>query len=116
MILNRELSWLEFNRRVLMEMEDLTTPILERLRFSAIFASNLDEFFMVRVAAIKNQISSGYEDVDPTGLTAREKLELINETVSELVDLQYKMTMSQLETLREDGISLIRSAEFTQVY
>lgn len=112
MIFNRELSWLEFNRRVLMEMEDLTTPLLERLRFSAIFSSNLDEFFMVRVAAIKNQISSGYEDADPTGLTAREKLELINETVSELVDLQYKMTMSQLETLREEGISIIHKSEF----
>ena len=113
MYFNRELSWLEFNRRVLYEMDDLKQPLLERLKFSAIFSSNLDEFFMVRVAAIKNQISSGYEDPDQTGYTAKQKLDLINEKVSELVTLQYEKTMSQLEELAVSGIKIIHKTQFT---
>jgi len=113
MLLNRELSWLEFNRRVLMEMEDTSTPLLERLKFSAIFSNNLDEFFMVRVAALKNQLSSGYEDVDPSGLTPREKLTTINTRVNELVYLQYEMTSKLLTELRELGVKILRRSEFT---
>lgn len=113
MLLNREISWLEFNRRVLMEMEDTTTPLLERLKFSAIFSNNLDEFFMVRVAALKNQMSSGYEDIDPSGLTPREKLTLINTRVNELVHLQYDLTAKLLADLRDAGIKILRRNEFT---
>ena len=113
MLLNREISWLEFNRRVLMEMEDTTTPLLERLKFSAIFSNNLDEFFMVRVAALKNQMSSGYVDIDPSGLTPREKLTLINTRVNELVHLQYDMTAKLLVELRDAGIKILRRNEFT---
>ena len=113
MLLNRELSWLEFNRRVLMEMDDDATPLLERLKFSAIFSSNLDEFFMVRVAALKNQISSGYEEKDPSGLTAREKLTLINQRVNELVIKQNEMTTKLLGNLKKSGVRLLKRSQFT---
>lgn len=113
MLFNRELSWLEFNRRVLMEMGDESAPLLERLKFSAIFSSNLDEFFMVRVAAIKNQISSGYSEADPSGFTAIEKLTKINDKVKQLVSEQYAMTTELLKKLDENGISIIRKADFT---
>lgn len=113
MLFNRELSWLEFNRRVLMEMGDEAAPILERLKFSAIFSSNLDEFFMVRVAAIKNQISSGYMETDPSGLTATEKLSKINEKVKELVTDQYTMTTHLLSQLEENGIKIVRKNDFS---
>lgn len=114
MLFNRELSALEFNRRVLLEMEDQEPPILERLKFSAIFSSNMDEFFMVRVAAIKNQISSGYEEADPSGLTPHEKLTQINAVVKELVDTQYDMTTKLIKQLGEQGISIVRKGQYTQ--
>lgn len=114
MLFNRELSALEFNRRVLLEMEDQEPPILERLKFSAIFSSNMDEFFMVRVAAIKNQISSGYEEADPSGLTPHEKLTQINAVVKELVDTQYDMTTKLIKQLDEQGISIVRKGQYTQ--
>lgn len=114
MLFNRELSALEFNRRVLLEMEDQESPILERLKFSAIFSSNMDEFFMVRVAAIKNLISSGYEEADPSGLTPHEKLTQINAVVKELVDTQYEMTTQLIKQLDEQGISIVRKGQYTQ--
>lgn len=113
MLFNRELSWLEFNRRVLMEIGDEAAPVLERLKFSAIFSSNLDEFFMVRVAAIKNQISSGYLEADPSGLTAIEKLSKINEKVKQLVTDQYAMTKHLLSQLEENGIKIVRKIDFS---
>ncbi|MFL6568714.1 MAG: hypothetical protein ACJ8LI_06060, partial [Chthoniobacterales bacterium] len=67
--LNRELSWLEFNRRVLEEAQDATQPLIERVKFLTIFSSNLDEFFEIRVAGIKQQIASETSDVGPDGLT-----------------------------------------------
>jgi polyphosphate kinase len=67
--LHRELSWLEFNRRVLEEAKDEAVPLLERVKFLAIFSSNLDEFFMVRVSRIKRQLKKGIRSITPDGLT-----------------------------------------------
>lgn len=82
--LNRELSWLEFNARVLHEAEDERTPLLERLKFLAIFWSNLDEFFMVRVAGLRRQLSAGVLQTPPDGLTAAEQLDQIDGRVRQL--------------------------------
>ncbi len=82
--LNRELSWLEFNARVLHEAEDERTPLLERVKFLAIFSSNLDEFFMVRVAGLRRQLSAGVLQTPADGLTPSEQLDLIDARVREL--------------------------------
>ena len=81
--LNRETSWLEFNRRVLEEAQDSRNPLLERLRFYCIFRSNLDEFFMVRVASLQHLIEEGDNKPDPSGLTPSEQLEAIFSRVRE---------------------------------
>jgi polyphosphate kinase len=83
--LNRELSWLDFNARVLTLAEDPDTPLLERAKFLAIFASNLDEFYMVRVAGLKRRMQTGLPIRSPDGLSAREQLEMIAERAADLV-------------------------------
>ncbi|OOM79569.1 polyphosphate kinase [Clostridium puniceum] len=87
---NRELSWLEFNQRVLDEAKDNTNPLLERLKFLAISSSNLDEFFMVRVGSLYSQIQAGFEEREVSGLTPSEQVDKILHKVRKMVKDQYK--------------------------
>lgn len=82
---NRELSWLLFNKRVLSEAKDKRLPLLERLKFLSITASNLDEFFMVRVASLKDMVNAGYKKRDIAGMTTEEQLAKVNEETHRLV-------------------------------
>ncbi|HSH38901.1 MAG TPA: polyphosphate kinase 1 [Chthoniobacterales bacterium] len=94
--INRELSWLEFNRRVLEEAEDPTQPLIERVKFLTIFSSNLDEFFEIRVAGIKQQIESETSDIGPDGLTPTEAFDAIQRRTHELVADQYALWNAEL--------------------
>jgi polyphosphate kinase len=104
--LNRELSWLKFNQRVLEEANDPGKPLLERLRFVAIASSNLDEFFMIRVAGLKQQVESGIDRKDAAGLNAIEQLNYIGSDVREMVRLQYWYLKKILGGLRNHNVYL----------
>ena len=109
---NRELSWLEFNRRVLEEAQDPRVPLLERVKFLSIFSSNLDEFFMVRVAELKRRIQSGDQDLGPDGLTAGETMAAVVSRVHELVDEQHRCFLEEVQPLlAAEGIHLVRPKE-----
>ncbi len=94
--INRELSWLEFNQRVLHEALDRKTPLLERVKFFCIFSSNLDEFFEIRVAGLKQQRESDIVEQSPDGLTATENLRAIHRRVRQLVERQYACWRDEL--------------------
>src|SRR5204862_4557556 len=94
--INRELSWLEFNRRVLEEAQDPTQPLIERVKFLTIFSSNLDEFFEIRVAGIKQQIKSETSDIGPDGLSPTDTFGRIQKTVRELVGTQCALWKNEL--------------------
>ena len=105
--INRELSWLEFNRRVLEEAQDPTQPLLERVKFLTIFSSNLDEFFEIRVAGIKQQIESETSDVGPDGLSPTENFNSIQRVVRELVAAEYALWKNELlPELAKNGIRI----------
>lgn len=109
---NRELSWLEFNYRVLGEARDKTTPLFDRLKFLSITASNLDEFFMVRVASLKDMVHAGYTKPDIAGMTATEQLDAISLKTHELVEQQYKTyNRSLLPLLKQNGLKVITGHE-----
>jgi polyphosphate kinase len=105
--LNRELSWLEFNRRVLYEAQDARTPLLERLKFLAIFSSNLDEFFQVRVAGLKQQLAAGIVERTADGMTPDAQLRAISAIVRDLTR-QHRQTLMHdvIPALAENGVHL----------
>ncbi len=102
--INRELSWLKFNQRVMDEAADRSNPLLERLKFIAITSSNLDEFFMVRVAGLKHQLENGINHHDIAGLSVKEQLEAISEATHVLVKQQYTYYKLILKKLEKEGI------------
>ena len=109
---NRELSWLEFNYRVLSEARDKSIPLFERLKFLSITASNLDEFYMVRVASLKDMVHAKYTKPDIAGLKPEEQLVKISEKTHELVNLQYSTySRSLVPALRQHGLCIIPDHE-----
>ena len=109
---NRELSWIKFNERVLSEARDKNLPLFERLKFLSITESNLDEFFMIRVASLKDMVHAGYTKKDLAGLTASEQLELILKQAHELVNQQYSTySRSLLPALKQNGLEVVVSHE-----
>ena len=111
--LNRELSWLAFNARVLHEATDPRVPLLERLTFLAIFSSNLDEFFMVRVAGLRRQVESGTVHVTPDGLTAAEQLDAIRDRVGVLLAEQRRCFAELQRELAPHHVRIVSMAELT---
>ena len=112
--INRELSWLEFNARVLHEAFDPRNRLLERLKFLAIFSTNLDEFYMVRVAGLRRQIAAGVQHVPPDGMTPSQQLAAIIERVADLVEQQRKCLYDVLlPELGQHGIRIVRIEELT---
>ncbi len=108
----RELSWLKFDDRVLGEARDKSVPLFERLKFLSIVSSNLDEFYMVRVASLKDQVHAGYAKTDIAGMTAREQLKEISTQTHELVHQQYNtLSRSLLPALEKAGMHAILSHE-----
>ena len=106
---NRELSWLAFNERVLALAEDERQPLLERMKFLAIFASNLDEFYMVRVAGLKRRADMGLQVASPDGLTPREVLAALGDRTATLVDRHARCFLDQVEpALEREGIHIRR--------
>ena len=112
---NRETSWLEFNARVLEEARDPSVPLLERLKFLAIFSSNLDEFFMVRVAGLWRQVDAGVTHPGVDGRTPRQVLDAVSARAHELVAEQHRIMLDELvPALAEEGIHLRRATAWTQ--
>lgn len=109
---NRELSWLKFNERILGEARDKENLLFERLKFLSITASNLDEFFMVRVASLKDMVHADYTKKDLAGLTAKEQLTKINEATHEMINRQYSTyNRSLVPQLMENGLKVITHHE-----
>ena len=112
---NRDLSWIEFNARVLDEALQEKNPLLERLKFLTIVSSNFDEFFMVRVASVKKQIRSSRPSDCPSGMSPGEQMQRIDQRVRELVQMQYRCLLDDiLPSLARKGIELIRPANYSE--
>lgn len=111
--LNRELSWLAFNQRVLDQSQRTSLPLLERLKFMAIFSSNLDEFFMIRVAGLTRQCDAGIRKKDPAGLGPSQQLQLVGQRVHELVKIHTQCVNELVRELRKHKLFLLRRDEWT---
>ncbi|MDD4159921.1 MAG: RNA degradosome polyphosphate kinase [Synergistaceae bacterium] len=115
LFINRELSWLEFNTRVLEEAQDKFNPLFERIKFLSIVSSNLDEFFMVRVGSLKDQINAGFDKPDASGITAREQVQMIYEKVAPMIRDQYNcLSYSLLPFLKKEGVSFKSGNKLSQ--
>lgn len=109
---NRELSWVLFNNRILDEAKDVKIPLFERIKFLSITASNLDEFFMVRVASLKDMVNAGYTKTDISGMTAKEQLEQLDSATHLLVKRQYQAYNKQLmPALKDIGLHIVEHHE-----
>ena len=109
---NRELSWLDFNSRVLSEARDKSLPFLERLKFLSITASNLDEFYMVRVASLKDMVHAEYDKKDIAGMTPSKQLEEISKVTHEFMRDQYRTyNNSLIPALKKEGIAILSHHE-----
>src|SRR6186997_721900 len=114
LFLNRELSWLQFNSRVLHEAIDERNPLLERLKFLSIFNTNLDEFYMVRVAGLRRQVAAGVHLVTPDGMQPSEQLTAISARVNELMQRQRALLYETLlPELARHGITLVSIDDLT---
>ncbi|MDB4867218.1 MAG: ppk1 [Cohnella sp.] len=112
--INRDLSWIEFNRRVLEEAEDPTTPLLERFQFLSIVSSNLDEFMAVRVAGLKDQLKAGYNKPDFTGYTAQGLIHRLMIRTGSLVRRQYQTYRELLSLLAQEGVTQVPMSELNE--
>ncbi len=113
--INRELSWLEFNDRVLEEARDKGNPLFERLKFLSITGSNLDEFFMIRVGSIKDQLRAGFNRADFAGLTPKKQLTLISARAHDLVETMYSTwNKSLVPLLRKNGVFVLSGRDLNE--
>ena len=113
--ISRELSWIQFNKRVLEEAQDTTNPLFERLKFAAIVSSNLDEFFMVRVGSLSDQITAEFNKKDPSGLTPIQQMKQIEILVHNLVYNQFNCYNRSLKKgLAKENIKFIKIDDLTK--
>src|ERR1700749_200372 len=96
LLFNRELSWIEFNRRVLEEALDQTVPLLERLKFLSIFSTNMDEFFMIRVSGLQEQFEANPESLSPDGLNRATQLQLISDRLRRMLQMQTSCLIDEI--------------------
>ncbi len=113
--LNRELTWIEFNKRVLEEAADKNEPLLERLKFLSIFSTNLDEFFMIRVAGLKRQVKNNVNELTTDGMNAREQRNEIYNTLVPLVDEQYRIFNEEIvPQLKDNGVEFVSYKDLSE--
>ncbi len=112
--INRELSWLAFNSRVVEEAEDVDNPLLERLKFVSIVSSNLDEFYMIRVGSLWDQHEAGFEIADSSGMKPQEQIQAINENVHKMYTRQYNAYFQLLDALKEKQVRFYRYRELNE--
>lgn len=114
-LLNREISWIEFNKRVLEEAKDKSQPLLERVKFLSIFSTNLDEFFMIRVAGLKRQVKSNVNELSSDGMSAQEQRDRIYETLNPLVEEQHRLFIEEIvPELEKNGVKFYKYNELNE--